>query len=283
MHVWLHASCLHIHSCMHASMHTYLHWYMIYDILRNINAYLPTAVLKYVWIYIYLLARYAFLFIYWHPEFQYTPRLPDWRSFHGSNAKSRSSVFFQYFIYIAWNQHDSLFGPPSTAQAEGDDEDEHVCMCSGIRYMLSWLKSRVFFGADCKQSLSISSTVSMQEEAEAKRRKAEARCHDTWHVKGGCWKMKERSENKELWLIYLQVLLGARISKQYLLLHVGKLVHACGMLLRVFVGLTSEMMLMYVDVIWKYCSNGRNGRKTRNMARRIALNCNGIGTCCTRI
>ena len=29
----------------------------------------------------------------------------------------------------------------------------------------------------------------------------------------------------------------------------------------VCVGLTSEIVLMYVDVVWKHCSNGRNGRK----------------------
>ena len=66
----------------------------------------------------------------------------------------------------------------------------------------------------------------MQDAAEAKRKKeAEALCYDTWHVKGGCWNawMKDQrtSENKELWLIYVQVILAVRISKQYLLFHVG--------------------------------------------------------------
>ena len=34
-------------------------------------------------------------------------------------------------------------------------------------------------------------------------------------------KDQRTSENKELWLIYVQVILAVRISKQYLLLHVG--------------------------------------------------------------
>ena len=34
-------------------------------------------------------------------------------------------------------------------------------------------------------------------------------------------KDQRTSENKELWLIYVQVILAVRISKQYLLFHVG--------------------------------------------------------------
>ncbi len=77
----------------------------------------------------------------------------------------------------------------------------------------------------------------------------EARGHDTWHVKAGCWKVwKTREEGKELLLIYLQVILAERISKQHLLLHVGNWrIHSEStdrILLRVFVGLTSEIMLI---------------------------------------
>ena len=138
----------------------------------------------------------SYYLISWHPQCSDTPRLPDWRTFHDSNAHSRSSILIAYSFFLTWNQHDWYFlTTPKCASRRWMMRMSicvcvYVIVCSGIQYMFSWLISRVSFGAVCKQSLSISSTVSMQEEAEAKRKKAEARCpccHDTWHVKGGCW------------------------------------------------------------------------------------------------
>ena len=119
----------------------------------------------------------------------------------------------------------------------------------------------------------------MQDAAEAKRKKeAEARFHDTWHVKGGCWNawMKDQrtSENKELWLIYVQVILAVRISKQYLLLRVGKWhIHSQNLIESCLVSDTRDT----VNVCWLSWCHGRNGRKRR------ASHCIGIGTWCTWI
>ena len=75
-------------------------------------------------------------------------------------------------------------------------------------------------GTDCKQSPSTDATVSMQDAEEAKRKKAaEARCHDMWHV----GKSERKTRGQGIIQIYLQVILAERISKQYLLIHVGNL------------------------------------------------------------
>ena len=78
--------------------------------------------------------------------------------------------------------------------------------------------------------------------------------------------------------MYLQAILVAMISKQYLLLRVGKWhIHSQNLIESCLVSDT-EILLMYVDyvdVIWKHSSNGRNGRKKK------ASHCIGIGTWCT--
>ena len=53
-----------------------------------------------------LMMHVSFHLIFWHPQCSDTPRLPDWRKSHGSNAQRKSSIFFQMFFNVAWNQHD---------------------------------------------------------------------------------------------------------------------------------------------------------------------------------
>ena len=155
-----------------------------------------------------LVMHVSFHLIFWHPQCSDTPRLPDWRKSHGRNGPSKSSIFFQMCFNVAWNQHDYYtWATPNGTSRRSWWWGSELCVCVYVHVFgnIGWLISRVLsFATDCKQSLSSRSTVSMQEEAEAKRRKAEARCprcHDTWHVKGGCWNawMKDQRA-RNLWL-----------------------------------------------------------------------------------
>ena len=65
-----------------------------------------------------------------------------------------------------------------------------------------------------------------------------------WHLTRQRWLLEclnERPESKELWLIFLQVFLAERISKQHLSPCGRSVICSCGMLFRVFRGLTSKI------------------------------------------
>ena len=127
------------------------------------------------------------------------------------------------------------------AVPEGDDEDEHVFVCSGTWYLLSWHVNRVLcFGTDCKHSPSTGEVVSTQDKAEKKRKKAEeARLNDT--QKTGCWKFwkEDKGARKGTFKSFWQK--GYQNSTSFSMLEIDISTHR--ILLRVYLGLTSEIML----------------------------------------
>ena len=189
---------------------------------------------------------------------------------------------FWYVFRVAWNQHDYYtWATPQRQQWQKVIMRMRiVCVCSRIRYYIrlthkqivvlrNWLYAKFVNWCDCLNAGCCRGPA-----------KESRRGTSLWHVTRQRWLLEclnERPESKELWLIYLQVILVARISKQYLLLHVGNWHIHSQNLIESFLVLTREILLMYVDVIWKHCSNRRNGWKGK------ASHCIGIGTWCTWI
>ena len=189
-----------------------------------------------------------------------------------SNAQSRSSIFSDVFR-VAWNQQSSrrswLWG------------SAFVCVCMftysvfiGLTHKQSvvfrnWLYAKFVNWRDC-----VNAGCSKGPTKESRRGTL------PWHVTRQRWLLEclnERPESKELWLIYLQVILVARISKQYLLLHVGNWHIPLAESYWEFSSLDTRDT---VDVCWCHLETQL---KWSQWSKRKASHCIGIGTWCTWI